>query len=58
MIMEIFFCMVVYPFGYLYHNVSLTDSEHKIKLVVKGEKNPKSEGAEITIRSAVIYGPM
>ncbi len=45
-----------YPMAYLYHNLSLPDDEHELRVVVKGEKNPKAEDTKITIDGAVVYG--
>jgi hypothetical protein len=44
------------PRAFLYHHVILLDGDHEIRLVVDGEKNPKSEGTKITITGAVVYG--
>ncbi|MDO9254770.1 MAG: ADP-ribosylglycohydrolase family protein [Bacteroidales bacterium] len=39
----------------IWHVTGLTDSQHKVKLVVKGEKKPESLGTKIYITNAVIY---
>lgn len=44
------------PMAFLYHNVTLPDGEHELRLVVTGEKNPKSEDTKMTINGAVVYG--
>jgi hypothetical protein len=46
------------PMAFLYHNVTLADGDHELRLVVAGEKNPKSEDTKITITGAVVYGLM
>jgi hypothetical protein len=44
------------PFAYLYHNVALSDGEHNVRIVLTGEKNPKSIDTNFTITGAVVYG--
>ncbi len=44
------------PMAYLYHNVTLPEGDHVIRLVVNGEKNPKAGDTNITITGAVVYG--
>jgi hypothetical protein len=39
----------------VWHIMKLQPGEHKIKLVVKGEKRPESEGSKVYITSAVIF---
>jgi len=39
----------------IWHVTALDDSQHKVKLVVKGEKKPESLGAKIYITKAIIY---
>ena len=44
------------PMAFLYHNVVLQNGEHTVRIVVKGEKNPKATDTKITISGAVVYG--
>ncbi len=46
------------PMAYLYHNLTLSPGEHELRLVVRGDKNPKSEDSKITLRGAVVYGKL
>jgi len=39
----------------LWHVTGLADTQHTIKLVVKGEKKPESEGTRIYLTNATIY---
>lgn len=39
----------------LYHLVNLPEGKHTIRLVVKGEKRPESEGNNIYIKEAVVF---
>jgi hypothetical protein len=39
----------------LWHITGLLDAQHKVKLVVKGDKNPESLGTNLYITQAVIY---
>jgi hypothetical protein len=39
----------------IWHVTGLADSQHKVKLVLKGEKKPESLGTNIYITNAVIY---
>ena len=45
------------PMAFLYHNTTLPEGEHEVRIDVKGAKNPKSEDTKITITGAVVYGP-
>ena len=39
----------------IWHVINLQPGEHKVKLVVKGEKRPESEGTRVYITSATIF---
>lgn len=39
----------------IWHVTNLTPGEHKVKIVVKGEKRPESEAAKVYITSATIF---
>jgi hypothetical protein len=39
----------------IWHVMKLQPGEHKIRLVVKGEKRPESTGSKVYITSAVIF---
>ena len=39
----------------LWHITGLPDAKHKVKLLVKGGKNPESLGTNVYISQAVIY---
>jgi len=39
----------------VYHITGLNDGEHTLKVVVKGEKRPESEGANVYITNAVVF---
>lgn len=39
----------------LYHITNLTEGEHTIRLVVKGEKRPEAEGTKIYVSEAVVF---
>jgi len=39
----------------IWHILNLQPGEHKVRLVVKGEKRPESEGTRVYITSAVIF---
>jgi len=39
----------------IWHVMNLSPGEHKVKLVVRGEKRPEAEGARIYITSATIF---
>jgi hypothetical protein len=45
------------PMAFLYHDLTLPEGEHEVRIDVRGEKNPKSEDTKITITGAVVYGP-
>ncbi|MDZ7724229.1 MAG: hypothetical protein U5R06_15845 [candidate division KSB1 bacterium] len=44
-----------YPFAYLYHNVTLPEGDHELRLVVTGDKNEKATDSKITINGAIVY---
>jgi hypothetical protein len=39
----------------LYHIINLKEGEHTIRLVVKGEKRPESQGVNVYISEAVVF---
>jgi hypothetical protein len=39
----------------IWHVTGLADGQHKVKLVVKGEKKPESLGTKIYLTKAIIY---
>ena len=39
----------------LYHITSLPEGKHTVKLVVKGEKRPESQGKRVYVTSAVVF---
>lgn len=39
----------------IYHITGLNDGDHTLKVVVKGEKRPESEGANVYITNAVVF---
>ena len=39
----------------LYHITNLVDGKHTIKAVVKGEKRPESEGANVYISEVLVF---
>jgi len=45
------------PMAFFYHNVTLPEGDHEVRVVVKGKKNPKAEDSKITLTGAVVYGP-
>ena len=45
-----------YPGAYLYHILNLPDTNHTIRIVLNGRKNPKATGTNITLGGAVVYG--
>ena len=40
---------------YIWHVLNLAQGEHKVRLVVKGEKRPESAGTRVYITSATIF---
>ena len=44
------------PMAYLYHNVTLDDGDHEVRIVLTGDKNPKATDTKFTITGAVVYG--
>jgi hypothetical protein len=40
---------------YIWHVLNLAQGEHKVRLVVKGEKRPESAGTRVYIKSATIF---
>jgi hypothetical protein len=39
----------------IYHIINLPEGKHTIKLVVKGEKRPESEGAKVYVNEAIVF---
>jgi hypothetical protein len=39
----------------IYHITNLPEGKHTIKLVVKGEKRPESEGAKVYVNEAIVF---
>jgi hypothetical protein len=39
----------------LYHITNLPEGKHTVKLVVKGEKRPESEGAKVYVNEALVF---
>ena len=39
----------------LYHITNLQEGKHTIKLIVKGEKRPESDGTNVYITEAVVF---
>ncbi|MBC8181521.1 ADP-ribosylglycohydrolase family protein [candidate division KSB1 bacterium] len=44
------------PMAFLYHNVTLADGDHEVRIVLSGKKNPKAIDTKFTISGAVVYG--
>jgi hypothetical protein len=41
--------------SFLWHALGLTPGEHTVRLVVKGDKKPESEGTRIHLRGATVF---